>query len=441
MPRVALLVVLLAGCSPAPEGAQPAPAGAGKAAGPSPVAAAAQVHTWTLPAPSGAAQPDLVVTPRGRLLLSWIEPLQAGGHRLRLAHATPGQGWDEPLTVAEGGDWFVNWADTPHVYALADGSLWAHWLRSTGPSRMDYGVALSRSADGGRSWSPPRLLHPPTRGDHGFVSFWSHAADGLGVAWLDSRQKASAGAGAPAGDGHHPAGGAAMMLRGAVLDAQAATTAEWPLDTSTCDCCTTSAAMTARGPVVVYRGRSAAEVRDTRIVRLEHGQWSAPRDVHADGWTFPGCPVNGPVVLAEGSDVWVAWYTEAAGRPELRAARSLDAGDSFGAPVTLAAGPQVLGRVALALADTQLLAAWLEEDGQAGQRLLLGRYDRQWQEQGRVTVARLRARGRASGLPRLRWADGSAWVLWTGLETGPDPAATVLQGARVSWAAPVPPRP
>ena len=375
---------------------------------------------WRLPAPAGAAQPDLVIAPDGRRLLSWVEPATGGAHRLRLAWSD-NAGWQAPITIAEGKDWFLNWADTPHVQALPDGSLWAHWLRSTGPSRMDYGIDLVRSGDGGRSWSVPQLVHPAgTRGDHGFVTFWTQAEDQLGIAWLDSRQKAAAGpdhSADAAHDGAHHGGGGAMMLRAALYGAQARPLAEWPLDASTCDCCTTSSAITDRGVVVVYRGRTAGEIRDTRIVRFD-GAWTAPRDVHADGWHMPACPVNGPVVAARGHDVWVAWYTEAGGMPELRAAHSGDAGDHFDAPITLARGGQVLGRLGLALGDGHLLASWLEESGASGQRIVLGTYDLRWQSATRVEVATLAARGRASGMPRLRWADGAAWLVWTDVHDG-----------------------
>ena len=43
-----------------------------------------------------------------------------------------------------------------------------------------------------------------------------------------------------------------------------------PLDDRVCECCSTSAAMTANGPVIVYRDRSADEVRDiaTKLLGL-----------------------------------------------------------------------------------------------------------------------------------------------------------------------------
>ncbi|CAN7256792.1 sialidase family protein [Pseudoxanthomonas sp. LjRoot143] len=378
------------------------------------------VEAWALPTPAGAAQPDLVAAPDGTLLLSWLEPAGEDALRFRLSQwrgDAASAVWTAPVTIAEGDDFFRNWADTPHVFALQDGSLWAHWLRSTGPSRMDYGIDLVRSGDGGATWTSPQFVHPSgTSGDHGFVTFWPQSRDRLGIAWLDSRQKAAAGHTGHDGGGHDHAGSAAMMLRAATYDTQAKQMGEWPLDVSTCDCCTTASAVTDRGAVVVYRGRSAGEIRDTRIVRFDGERWTPPRDVHTDGWQIAGCPVNGPVVVAKGSRVWVAWYTEAEGVPELRAARSDDAGDTFAEPVTLAKGTQVLGRLALALAGDHLLASWLEQTPDERQSLVLGRYDAAWTQPQRVEVATLSARGRASGIPRMQWRGDAAWLAWVDVD-------------------------
>ncbi|MFC4729255.1 hypothetical protein [Coralloluteibacterium thermophilus] len=382
-----------------------------------------QVESWALPATMGG-QPDLVRDAEGGLLLSWLERT-GDGHRLRLARTPDGRRWNAPLTIAEGADWFVNWADTPHVHALPDGSLWAHWLRSTGPGRMDYGIDVVRSGDRGATWSAPRMVNlEHVRGDHGFVTFWSQRDDRLGMAWLDSRQKSSH----PAHAGKHHAhghGGGAMMLRAAVLGADGATRAEWPLDASTCDCCTTDSALTASGVVVVYRGRDDEEVRDIRLTRFDGETWTAPALVHPDGWRIAGCPVNGPAVATDGDTVWVAWYTEAAGTPEIRIARSDDAGASFGTPVSVAEGTEVLGRVALEAADDALWLAWLVERPD-GQTLRLARFGSELDEHERVDVARLAARGRASGLPRLAVHAGAAHLVWTDVEDG----SPVLRGAR-----------
>ena len=405
------------------------------------VAAMAPVHAgatfevtpWALPPSSDAsAQPDLVAAPDGSQLLGWIAKQADGSHALRFARLpSNAKAWDAPRTIASGRDWFVNWADTPHVIALADGSLWAHWLRRSGPGTYDYGIALVHSRDGGATWSEPIRVEPPgARSDYGFVSLWAQARDSLGIAWLDSRQKPVSTVGGHAVHGHDGHGDGRMMLRAATFSATGERSAEWPLDTSTCDCCTTSVAQTARGPVLVYRGRTAGEIRDTRLVRFEGGRWTAPRDVHVDDWKFAGCPVNGPVVAAHGSEVWVAWYTEAQGKPSLRLARSSDAGDTFTAPMHVAEGEGVLGRAALAFGHNTVWLAWLEErnGGREGQQLWLARIDaRDATIEAKQVVADLAARGRASGLPRIVARNGEAFLVVTDVDDG----RTRLRGLRI----------
>ena len=143
---------------------------------------------WPLPTPERAAQPDLIVAPDGTLVLSWIE--SAGKrHTLRLATRAPGASdWSTPITVASGDDWFVNWADTPHVAMTADGALWSHWLQKSAAATYAYDVALVRSADGGRTWTKPVLVNTDgTPTEHGFVSLWVAGPERVGVAWLDGR--------------------------------------------------------------------------------------------------------------------------------------------------------------------------------------------------------------------------------------------------------------
>lgn len=111
----------------------------------------------------------------------------------------------------------------------------------------------------------------------------------------------------------------------------------------------------------------------------------------------------------------------------MRAARSDDAGDTFTAPVTIAKGPQVLGRLSLALADEHVLLSWLEQSADETQQLVLGRYDHALQNPQRLEVAKLSARGRASGMPRLRVAGDKAWRVWTDVESG----QAVVRGAMV----------
>jgi hypothetical protein len=98
------------------------------------------------PAGTGSGQPNLAVSPDGRVYLSWIERLGEGRFSLRFATLEK-EGWSTPRVIAEGSNWFVNWADFPSMVALPDGSLAAHWLVKNGAETYEYDVTISRSFD------------------------------------------------------------------------------------------------------------------------------------------------------------------------------------------------------------------------------------------------------------------------------------------------------
>lgn len=296
-----------------------------------------------LPAPAGAgAMAHNLAPSRAGLLLSWLEPLAKGGHALRVARLE-GERFRLLGTVAQGGDFFANWADFPAVVEAPDGALLAHWLAKSGGDTYAYAVQLARSTDGGGSWKHLGPLHADgVPAEHGFVSF---APEGGGVraVWLDGRAM--------------PAGGA-MSLRTARVEGEKVT-GEEVLDERVCDCCQTGLAIASGGAVVVYRDRSPQEVRDMAVVRRGRAGWTPPVPVHIDGWRIPGCPVNGPAIAAAGSRVAVAWFTAAEQKPRVQLAFSTDGGAHFGAPVVVD-GDKPLGRVGLAL-DGQgaALVSWL----------------------------------------------------------------------------------
>src|SRR3546814_9343738 len=117
---------------------------------------------WPLPAGAGAAQPDMSLAPDGRLLLSWIKPFDRTRHELQYTtFDTAGQWQWSPQTIAVGASMVVNWADTPHIAANADGPIWAHWLqKARGAGGVAaYDIIVSLSTDTGLLWSPPCRAH------------------------------------------------------------------------------------------------------------------------------------------------------------------------------------------------------------------------------------------------------------------------------------------
>ena len=380
------------------------------------------LHDWRLPMSPGAAQPDLVASPGGRLLLSWFNSVPGRRTALQFAeYGRDGRWQGAPRTIAIGSSFVVNWADTPHIAATDDGALWVHWLQESAGAPSAYDVLLSRSLDGGFNWSPPVLVNTDGKQvEHGFVSLWPQARDSLGVAWLDGRNSDVASA------GH----GGMMSLRSADFSAALERGNDAELDASTCDCCQTDVALTARGPLLAYRDRTAAEIRDIYTTRRDGERWTTPRPVHADGWKMPACPVNGPAIAANGNAVVVAWYTAADDKPVVRLARSTDAGDSFAAPITLDQGEAVQGRVDVALDAAQAWVLWLREDG-SGQSLWLARYAPDLsRELSRIQVAKLQGRGKGTGFPQLALRDGSAYMVWTDIVAGAPQLRGAVYGGR-----------
>lgn len=363
------------------------------------------IDTLPSPAAAGSSEPNLATGPDGRVHLSWMEPAADSAHALRFA-TLGDDGWSPPRTIAEGRAFWLNWADFPSLVALPGGRLAAHWLQRSGSGSYDYDVRIAQSADGGATWSAGVVPYRErSRGEHGFVSLFA-VGDSLGAVWLDGRGY----------DSTRAAPGAAatrqMMLAGVAIAPDGALGDERVVDPRTCDCCQTAVAMTARGPVVVYRDRTDREIRDIFASRLENGAWTEPRRVHADEWRVEYCPVNGPAVAARGDRVAVAWFTAAGERPRVQVAFSDDAGTTFSAPVRVDGG-QPAGRVDVELADDGgAWVSWVERTGGENAEVRLRRVGRDGKPALPAVVAKSSA-ARASGFPRMTRAGDRLVLAWT----------------------------
>ncbi len=369
---------------------------------------------WQLPAPVGASLADLSVTPSNELLLSWTQP-GVGDDQILVVSRYSGGHWTSPLAIAHS-TWFGNAMDTPHVRMTADGTLWAQWLsRGANGAGHARDAVLSRSLDGGRNWSQPvRINTDGTETEHGFTALWPASRDRLGIAWLDGRATIASGA---------------TMLRATTFDSKLDRGEERVVDISTCDCCRTNAAMTASGPILAYRGRTAADVRDIMVTGLDGGHWRTPVSVHADGWVLKGCPMNGPAIAARDDTVAVAWYTVIGDVPAVRVAHSRDGGRSFGAPVELSRRPRLQGRTSAARTADGTWVTWLDDaSGVAVLKLARVDFDAANPAVESITLHSFAGHGRGTGYSSLAAVDGKLYALWS------DVAADrpILAGAVVS---------
>lgn len=375
------------------------------------------------PAGTGSGEPNLFAAKDGRIFLSWVEQAQENHHSLRFA-IREGEGWSSPQTIAQGSDWFVNWADFPSLALLNEKSIAAHWLAKNADEKYAYNVKLALSNDRGKSWGKAITPHhDKTATEHGFVSLLPISDDDFLAVWLDGRNFSSssegyAGHGEPTDE---------MALMATMIDTTGELSEEILLDPRVCECCQTSAALTSDGAVIVYRDRSPQEIRDISMVRYHKSQWLAPKTVHNDGWQIEGCPVNGPAVDATGERVAIAWFTGANEASRVNVIFSNDGGASFGQPIQVDDGNPI-GRVDVTLLpDGAALVCWLEQNGDAGE-IRARRVSADGARGSSLTIAETSAQ-RANGFPRMARNDEEIIFAWT--DAG-DPAQVRTASAKIT---------
>jgi hypothetical protein len=356
-----------------------------------------------------SGEPNLFAT-KDHVYMSWIEHLKDTTHALVFSTLKNGQ-WTQPTTIAQGKNWFVNWADFPSLAVFADGkTMVAHWLQKSAKGTYDYDIHVSQSFDAGKTWSPPFLLNRDgVQAEHGFVTFEPLPNGTMFATWLDGRNTKMEH-GDTKDHEHH----GSMTLRSAIIDAKGAISQEMELDEKVCDCCQTAAAVTNKGMVVAYRNRSEEEIRDIYVLREVNGQWLMPKPIFTDNWKINGCPVNGPSLSANGNAFALAWFTAAEGNAQVKLAFSKNAGEKFGKPIRIDAG-KPLGRVDVVLLDiSKALVTWMEDtDGVGEVRMVIV------DANGNKTNERVLAttgKNRSSGFPRISKIGNIVLMAWTEIQ-------------------------
>ena len=355
---------------------------------------AVQSVVRVLPFPFGAdtTAPAIAAETNGDVLVSWIDQRTRS---LDIARWRDGR-WFQPRTIARG-EIAINKANAPALLAGHD-FIVAQWIEQKGHGTA---VRISRSNDDAATWSDPVTPHPDAESEFGFVSLAANDDGTAGAVWLDGRKLEGGREGA--GD---------MELRYATIDARGAAGTDELLDPRVCDCCNTSIANTANGPVVVYRDRSADEIRDIAVIRRDASGWTRPKPLHRDGWRIRGCPVNGPRVDAAGRNVVTAWFSAPDGQPRVNVAFSHDGAATFGKAVRIDNG-HAAGHVDVSLlADGSAVATWIETAA-GGATINAVRVARDGTRGRTVEVGRA-ASTSSAGFPRIAISKDNVVVAWSG---------------------------
>ena len=345
------------------------------------------------------AQPSLV-SYNGTLSLSWISSEQDNRPCLYFSQLKNGK-WIEPQKIADGSDWFVNWADFP-AHAVNKDLILTSYLKKSDSGTYTYDVILNLRKITGEKIKEDFLLNTDgVKAEHGFVSIIPNKK-GFFVTWLDGRNTIE-----KKHDGEHKP----MTIRFAEISNNGDVINESELDAAACDCCQTSIANTSNGPIVVYRDRSNTEVRDIYSVRNINGVWEDPSPVHDDGWIINGCPVNGPKVTSNSKNLAVAWFTASKGNPLVNVSFSKNNGASFDKPIKIN-DVNAIGRVDVAfLNDDEAIISYRETDD-GGTYLRIKKVSVNGLVSKPITISKIDG-GRNTGVPQLEIINKEIFLVWT----------------------------
>jgi hypothetical protein len=379
------------------------------------------------PTITGSRLPRLGTLASGDVLMSWVEP-RTDGHALKFGVLHDGH-WVRGGEVAHGNNWFVNWSDFPSVVAIDEKFWLAHWLvKQPGGKAYDYDVATSISTDAGLTWAAPKHPHRDgTAAEHGFAAIFPVDGD-AGIVWLDGRDHLKKAEQAKRLEVNSKKSGN-FNLRYTRIHRDGSMEAEQVIDNNTCTCCWPSVAVTSAGPIVVWRGRTEAEIRDNRVSVMLDGKWSAPAPLGAEGWMIEGCPVNGPAVAAHGLQVVSAWFSAEGDRPRVRVAFSKDGGMNFGTPIEIDdAAP--LGRIGLVWKDdsTAVISWMTATDAVTKKSSLAVRTIHVDGSLGLIKRLLDISAGRDTGVPQMVASDAGLTFAWT--DTAPSYG---VRTALLSW--------
>lgn len=212
---------------------------------------------------------------------------------------------ESPALAVLGNEVFVTWSQT-HPKITPD-KPFAGELR------------LSKSSDGGRTFSPSILVNDDNQvGQHAFDALQAARDGTLHMAWIDGRE------------GKKEPG--TFVARS--TDHGHTISRNLKIDDDTCVCCRTAVTTSADGTVyVAWRKIFDGNIRETVISRsMDAGEtFSPPVIVGNDRWVYPACP-HRPASLGidRQGRLYVVWYTEGSDEtPAIYLAYSDDQGKTF----------------------------------------------------------------------------------------------------------------
>lgn len=345
--------------------------------------------------------PRLTSNANGEVFMSWFEQVDSLEWSIKSSIYSQAK-WSEPTVVSKSSSYFINWADFPSLNYISGDTLVSHWLEKSGSGTYDYDIHLSFSFDKGELWNSSQIPHSTKiKGEHGFSSF-GIGKDLHDVVWLDGRQMTM---------GHGKEGYGKMNLYHTTFSSDGVLGKEYLIDEKVCECCPTSSVRYKDTLVVAYRNRSSNEIRDIFIARKVKEEWEEPYSIHKDNWKIAGCPVNGPMLAINKSNVAIAWYTAANESAQIKVAISTDVGETFSNPIKID-NSMPIGRVDIDWIDNEnIIVSWIRASEKTSD--IIVRVLNTLNGEGKEFFVESIPQGRISGYPQMEVVGNKALFAWT----------------------------
>ncbi|MBF0250721.1 MAG: exo-alpha-sialidase [Alphaproteobacteria bacterium] len=369
------------------------------------------------PSPLCAETPTAAFDADGRLWLTWAQD----GH-VYVAHAAgantpfaaPARITPAPLELD------INGENRPKAAVAPNGDVYVTFT-AKGKKKFTGAVYFSRSLDGGKSFSAPRLVSDESDPGSQRFDIIKVGQDGrITIAWLDKRDLFAA---QKAGQDYR---GSALYY--AVSDDRGATFKPNRLGAHySCECCRVAMDFAPDGlPVMVWRHVFRPSFRDHAVMKLNaDGTPGMMTRLSEDNWHIEACPHHGPSLsIAPDGTQHVTWFTDGDGRKGVFYARSDDGGKTFGAPMGFGSVDNQAQHPSVLQAGSQVHITWKEFSGTHDEVYVMTSADR-----GQTWSAPLRVAATvdASDHPFLITDGGWVYVSW----------GTSLEGWRLFKFAPV----
>ena len=293
----------------------------------------------------------------------WLAQVQEG-HVLVSHSADQGKSFSEAVKVNPQQEAIAASGETrPKILLAENGNIYISYTQSL-DMPFAGNIRFSRSLDGGKHFTEPITVNDNLDLiTHRFEAMGINRRGEIYLAWLDKRDAVVA-----KNKGETYSG---IAVYYAVSDNEGKSfKPNIKVADHTCECCRIAMAIDNDDtPVIVWRHIFGKNTRDHALARLDGKQslltaLPTPQRVTFQNWEVDACPHHGPSLSISERIYHLTWFNHATEGGALFYAHSSDGGKTFSAPIAVGNSSQQAGHATVLSNGKKVYLAWKEFDGE-----------------------------------------------------------------------------